>query len=100
MNTDRLEELMRAIKLLRKLAVNNREWAAGDLARFTGLCKKNLKRAERQERAANRLTLTLLKELDRIMAHYAKPLVWGGDLLGWTTKEEVAALDKSIETDW
>ena len=100
MTTERLDDLMRVIRLLRKHAVSNREFAAGDLARFTGLWKKYLKRSERQERAANRLSLTLLKECDRIKEHYAKPLVWGGQLLGWTTQKEVDALEKSIATDW
>ena len=99
MNTDRLEDLMRAIKLLRKLAVSNREWAAGDLARFTGLWRKYLKKAERQERGANRLCLTLQRECDRIKARYPHQ-VWGGQLLGWTSQAEVNALDESIKTDW
>lgn len=99
MNTDRLEQLMRAIRLLRKLSVSNREFAAGDLARFTGLWRKYLKKAERQERGANRLCLTLAKECGRIKAHYPQQ-VWGGELLGWTTQAEVDALDKSIATDY
>ena len=70
-NTDRLEDLMRAIRLLRKFAINDREWANGIFGQYSHQFReKNLKRAARKERGAARLCKTLVKECDRLKAHY------------------------------
>lgn len=39
-------------------------------------------------------------EVIRYVAVTDQELVWGGQLLGWTTQAEVNALDESIKTDY
>ena len=68
---DRLEDLTRSIRLLRKLAIGNREWAEGVFGGWDWRLKEKwLKSARRKEKGAARLCRTLARECDKLKEHY------------------------------
>jgi len=68
---DKLERLVSSIRLLRKLANINRESALGWMGKaFPDLQRKWLRKANRQERGAVRLSASLRAECDKLKASY------------------------------
>lgn len=100
MTAERLDDLISAIRLFKRLADLSRENANGAIGRFFPELKaQQLRKARIRDKAAARLSKLLAKECDKIKKEY-EPKIWGGQLLGWTTQAEVDALDKSIATDY
>jgi hypothetical protein len=71
MNTNRLEDIMSAIRVFQKQVVTGRASANSELGRcFPQLREKWLKKARQREKAVARLAKLLCKECDRLKAHY------------------------------
>ena len=94
--TERIEDIVSAIRVFKKTAEIARESSKAIGHIFPELKIRWDKQARRRDRAAERL----IKLLGRECIKLSQPKVWGGQLLGWTTQAEVDALDKSIKTDW
>lgn len=71
MNTERLDDLMRAVRIFRGTAETSREMAHGIFGQWDRqLREKWLKQASRRERAVKRLSMMVAKECDHIKQHY------------------------------
>lgn len=69
-NTERLDDLMRAVRIFRGTAETSREIANSPYAYWIGKRDKWLKQASRRERAVKRLSQAVAKECDRIKNQY------------------------------
>lgn len=73
MSSDRLDDLLSAVRIMQKRAALSKSWAAGCFGQWDWrLREKWLKKAAIRERSVKRLCVAVIKECDRIKEIYAR----------------------------